>query len=101
RRVRDRAARGPGVLGGTGIGGAQVDFAHAGYGNFPLMVTPVARLAFVLLVWVFRSLLLPAKAVLLNLLSLGATYGLIVLFWQKGIGSEAVFGIPETGAIAF
>jgi len=54
-----------------------------------------------LLVRAFRSLLLPLKAVLLNLLSLGATYGLIVLFWQHGIGSQAVFGIAKTGAIAF
>jgi len=49
----------------------------------------------------FRSLLLPLKAVLLNLLSLGATYGLIVLFWQHGFGSEAVFDIAATGAITF
>jgi hypothetical protein len=55
----------------------------------------------VLLVRAFRSLLLPLKAVLLNLLSLGATYGRVVLFWQHGIGSEAVFNIAETGAITF
>jgi putative drug exporter of the RND superfamily len=101
QRVRDRAARIPGVLGVTGIGASQVDFAHAVYGNFPLMLTLIALLTYLLLVRVFRSLLLPAKAVLLSLLSLGATYGLIVLFWQEGIGSEAVFGVAETGAIAF
>jgi RND superfamily putative drug exporter len=100
-RVRDRAAQIPGVLGVTGVGASQADFAHAVYGSFPLMLTIVALLTYLLLVWVFRSLLLPAKAVLLNLLSLGATYGLVVLFWQKGIGSEAVFGVAETGAIAF
>jgi RND superfamily putative drug exporter len=55
----------------------------------------------VLLVRAFRSLLLPLKAVLLNLLSLAATLGLLVLFWQRGLGSEAVFGITETGAITF
>ncbi|HKA67669.1 MAG TPA: MMPL family transporter [Actinomycetes bacterium] len=100
-RVRDRAEQIPGVLGVTGIGASQADFAHAVYGTFPLMLTVVSLLTFLLLVWVFRSLLLPAKAVLLNLLSLAATYGLIVLFWQQGMGSEAVFGVAETGAIAF
>jgi RND superfamily putative drug exporter len=101
RRVRDRAAQLPGVLGVTGIGAAQTDFLHAVYGNFPLLLALIALLTYVLLVRAFRSLLLPLKAVLLNLLSLGATYGLIVLFWQHGIGSEAVFGIAATGAITF
>jgi RND superfamily putative drug exporter len=101
RRVRDRSEQLPGVLGVTGIGAAQIDFLHAVYGNFPLLLTLIALLTYVLLVRAFRSLLLPLKAVLLNLLSLGATYGLIVLFWQHGIGSEAVFGIAATGAITF
>jgi RND superfamily putative drug exporter len=85
----------------TGIGAVQIDFLHAVYGNFPLMLTLIALLTFVLLVRAFRSVLLPLKAVLLNLLSLGATYGLMVLFWQHGVGSEAVFGIAATGAITF
>jgi putative drug exporter of the RND superfamily len=101
RRVQDRAAQLPGVIGITGIGATQADFLHAVYGNFPLLLTLIALLTYLLLVRAFRSLLLPLKAVLLNLLSLGATYGLIVLFWQRGIGSEAVFGIAATGAITF
>ena len=101
KRVRDRSTELPGVIGVTGIGAAQIDFLHAVYGNFPLMLALIALLTYVLLVRAFRSLLLPLKAVLLNLLSLGATYGLIVLFWQHGIGSEAVFGIAKTGAVAF
>jgi len=101
KRVRDRSEALPGVIGITGIGAAQIDFLHAVYGNFPLMLTLIALLTYVLLVRAFRSLLLPLKAVLLNLLSLGATYGLIVLFWQHGVGSEAVFNIAKTGAIAF
>jgi RND superfamily putative drug exporter len=101
QRVQDRAAQLPGVLGVTGVGANQTDFLHAVYGNFPLLLTLITLLTYVLLVRAFRSLLLPLKAVLLNLLSLGATYGLIVLFWQQGIGSEAVFGIAATGAIAF
>jgi RND superfamily putative drug exporter len=65
------------------------------------MFTIIALLTFVLLVRAFRSLVLPLKAVVLNLVSLGATYGLVVLFWQYGYGSEAVFDIKETGAITF
>jgi putative drug exporter of the RND superfamily len=101
KQVRDRADDLPGVIGITGVGATQIDFLNAVYGNFPLMLTLIALLTFVLLVWAFRSLLLPLKAVVLNLVSLGATYGLIVLFWQRGLGSEAVFGITETGAITF
>ena len=58
-------------------------------------------LTYLLLVRAFRSLLLPLKAVLLNLVSLGATLGLMVLFWQHGFGSQAIFGIHATGAITF
>ena len=47
------------------------------------------------------TLLLPAKAVLLNLVSVGATYGVLVLVWQRGYGSDAIWGIPATGAITF
>jgi RND superfamily putative drug exporter len=101
RRVRDRSADLPGIIGITGIGAAQIDFLRAVYGNFPLMLALISLLTYVLLVRAFRSLLLPLKAVLLNLLSLGATYGLVVLFWQHGLGSNAVFGIAKTGAITF
>lgn len=57
------------------------------------MLALIALLTYVLLVRAFRSLLLPLKAVLFNLLSMGATFGVIVLFWQQGLGSELVFGI--------
>ena len=100
-RVIDRSEDLPGVIGVSGVGASQLDFMSAVYDNFPLMLTVITLLTFVLLVRAFRSLLLPLKAVLLNLLSLGATYGLTVLFWQYGIGSEAVFDISETGAITF
>jgi RND superfamily putative drug exporter len=90
-----------GVIGVTGLGSAQVDFLHAVYGNFPLVLLIIAALTYVLLVRAFRSLLLPLKAVILNLVSLTAVFGLMVLFWQKGIGSDAVFGIAETGAVTF
>jgi putative drug exporter of the RND superfamily len=87
---------------GAGIGGdgAQTtDFVHAVYGNFAPMLSLIALFTFVLLARAFRSLLLPLKAVLLNLLSVAATYGALVLIWQDGHGSKAIWGIPATGAI--
>jgi len=101
RRVKDAADGMPGVLGVAGLGTAQVDFLHAVYGNFPLMLSLIALLTYVLLVRAFRSLLLPLKAVILNLVSLSAVYGAMVLFWQDGHGSDALFGISETGAVTF
>ncbi|MEU3342313.1 MMPL family transporter [Streptomyces sp. NPDC006668] len=101
KRVKTAADGLPGVLGVAGIGAAQIDFLHAVYGNFPLMLTIIALLTYVLLVRAFRSLLLPLKAVLLNLISLAATLGVMVIFWQDGHGSDAVFGIAATGAITF
>jgi RND superfamily putative drug exporter len=100
-RVRDTvAAELPGVRVG-GAGAAQIDGLHAIYGKFPLMLGVIATVTFVLLARAFRSLLLPAKAVLLNLASVGATYGVLVLVWQRGYGSQAIWGIPATGAITF
>ncbi|HET6809660.1 MAG TPA: MMPL family transporter, partial [Acidimicrobiales bacterium] len=61
----------------------------------------IALATFVLLVRAFRSLLLAIKAVLLNLVSLGATFGLVTWFWQEGHGSKALFNIPATGALTF
>ncbi len=101
KRVKSAADGLPGVVGATGIGAAQIDFLHAVYGNFPLMLTIIAVLTYLLLVRAFRSLLLPFKAILLNLVSLAATLGLMVLFWQDGHGSRALFGIDATGAVTF
>ncbi|HZD71825.1 MAG TPA: MMPL family transporter [Actinomycetes bacterium] len=99
--VRDTlAAELPGVQVG-GAGASQIDALHAIYGNFPWMLAIIAVVTFVLLARAFRSLLLPAKAVLLNLISVGATYGVLVLVWQRGYGSDAIWGIPGTGAITF
>jgi len=99
-----RAVRGalatavPGALIG-GIGAVEVDMIHAVYGNFPLMLVLLGLLTFVLLARAFRSIVLPIKAVILNLLSLAAVYGALVLIWQKGFGSNAIWGIPATGTI--
>jgi len=100
-RVRDAAAAElPGALVGGG-GAGLIDGTHAIYGSFPLMLGAIAVVTFVVLARAFRSLLLPAKAVLLNLASVGASYGVLVLVWQRGYGSQAVWGIPATGAITF
>jgi RND superfamily putative drug exporter len=59
----------------------------------------VVLLTFILLARAFRSILLPIKAVVLNLLSLLAAYGIIVFIFQDGHGSEAIWGVPATHAI--
>ncbi len=101
REVRKVITDTPGVRGMAGIGPGQVDFGKAVYGNFPLVFALIILLTYVLLVRAFRSLLLPLKAVAFNLLSIAATFGAVVWFWQLGHGSEAVFGIAPTGAITF
>ena len=63
------------------------------------MVALIAGLTFILLARAFRSLVLSLKAVLLNVLSVGAAWGVMVLIWQNGIGSEAIWGIEATRAI--
>jgi RND superfamily putative drug exporter len=91
-----------GVPGRVEVGGntaQNVDFNSAVYGNFPLMLTVIAIVTFLLLARAFRSVVLAAKAVLVNLVSLGATFGFLVLFWQDGHGSNLIYGVPATGSI--
>ena len=76
-----------------------VDQIHSLYGDFPWVLAGLALITFVLLARAFRSLLLPLKAIALNLLSVGAVYGVLVLVWQDGHGSQAIWGLPATGAI--
>ncbi len=75
------------------------DFVHAVYGNFPYVLAFVVVLTFLLLARAFRSLLLPLKAVLLNLVSLAAAYGIVVFIFQEGHGAKAIWGVEATGAI--
>ena len=95
-RVR-AATAGDAVTGGEAAQSA--DFYDAVYGNFPLVIALIAGLTFLLLARAFRSLIIPLKAVLLNLLSVGAAWGLLVLVWQHGWGSELLWGIEATNAI--
>ncbi len=101
QRVKDALDGTPGVRGVSGVGALQIDYLNAVYGNFPLMLGLIVLVTYILLVRAFRSLLLPLKAVVLNLMSVAAVFGAMVLFWQDGHGSEAVFGIAPTGAITF
>jgi RND superfamily putative drug exporter len=78
---------------------ANADFIDAVYGSFPLMIALITITTFILLARAFRSLLLPAKAIVLNILSVAAAWGVLVLVWQHGFGSEAIWGIEATGSI--
>src|SRR5580700_2984650 len=89
----------PHVIGVGGDGASLIDFNHAVYGDFPLMLAIISVATFLLLVRAFRSVLLAAKAVVFNLISLTAAYGVLTWVWQDGHGSRALWGIPATGAI--
>jgi RND superfamily putative drug exporter len=75
------------------------DFIDAVYGSFPLMIALITITTFILLARAFRSLLLPLKAILLNILSVAAAWGVLVLVWQQGYGSELIWDIQATGSI--
>ena len=97
--VRD-AAHGAGS--DVSVGGqpaSNADFIDAVYGSFPLMIALITITTFILLARAFRSLLLPLKAIILNILSVAAAWGVLVLVWQEGFGSELIFGIEATGSI--
>jgi RND superfamily putative drug exporter len=97
--VREAAhAAGPDVRVG-GQPASNADFIDAVYGSFPLMIALITITTFILLARAFRSLLLPAKAILLNVLSVAAAWGVLVLVWQHGYGSELVWDIQATGSI--
>ncbi len=96
-RLRADLAGVPAEVGGGP--GQDIDFNHAVYGSFPLMLALIALVTFVLLARAFRSPILALKAVLLNIFSLGAAYGLMVLVWQQGHGSNLIWGIPATQSI--
>ncbi|MEU7059929.1 MMPL family transporter [Streptomyces sp. NPDC046197] len=98
-RVRAALANLPGGVEVGGNTAQNVDFNRAVYGNFPLMLAVISLLAFLLLAREFRSAVLAVKAVVVNLVSLGASFGFLVLFWQNGLGSQAVYGIAATGSI--
>ena len=66
-----------------------VDFLDLTYGAFPWLVLATLLLTYVLLLRAFRSVVLPLKAIVLNMLSIGAAYGLLVIFFKWG-GADAL-----------
>jgi RND superfamily putative drug exporter len=83
------------VGGQTAIG---VDLADILGQRLPFMFVAILLLSFVLLMLVFRSILVPLKAVIMNLLSIGAAYGVIVLIFQNG-WFKGLLGIGKEGPI--
>jgi RND superfamily putative drug exporter len=79
----------------VGATASYVDFTAKVSKRMPWLILVVVALAFVLLTVAFRSLVVPAKAAVLNLLSVGAAYGVVVAIFQWGWGSSLV-GIDET-----
>jgi RND superfamily putative drug exporter len=87
---------------GAGVGGIDAqnrDFISAVYGSFPLMIVLISILGYILLARAFRSLLLPAKAVALNIAGIAAAWGALTLIWQKGYGSSTLWSVPAIGSI--
>jgi putative drug exporter of the RND superfamily len=82
----------------TGVAAVDRDFLHALFGSFPLVLGLVLLLTLILLVRAFRSIVLAIKAVVLNLLSLAAAYGFVVIVFQQGHGSS-LWHVAATGSI--
>ncbi len=72
----------------TGAPAFGVDFLDRAYGAFPWLVIAVLVLSYLLLLRAFRSIVLPAKAVVMNLLSIAATYGVLVIVFRHGLGES-------------
>jgi len=76
-----------------------VDVTSKAWSSFPWLVLGVLVLSYLLLLRAFRSVFLPLKAVVMNLLSVGATYGILVLVFQHGAGKA--IGLQSTSQIDF
>ncbi len=88
----------PGVTANvTGDAAASKDFRDQLVDRLPLIFAFVFALAFVLMLVTFRSIVIPIKAIVLNLLSIGAAYGVLVLVFQEGYG-EDLLGFTSNGA---
>ncbi|HWC25068.1 MAG TPA: MMPL family transporter [Solirubrobacteraceae bacterium] len=74
------------------------DFNDLMKGNAPIVFAFVLSMAFALLLVTFRSIVIPIKAIVLNLLSVGAAYGVLVFVFQEGHG-EDLLGFESSGAI--
>lgn len=75
-----------------------VDFANVLSAKFPVFIALVVVLAFLLLAMVFRSLVVPLTAAVMNILSIGAAFGSVVAVFQWG-WLDALFGVSKTGPV--
>ena len=82
----------------TGVTAEDVDFTHQMKYGVPYVIAFVLVLAFCLLLLAFRSIVVPLKAIVLNLLSVGAAYGVLVLVFQHR-WAEGLLGFHSNGAI--
>ncbi len=82
----------------TGETAESLDYFALVHHWLPIVFSFVLTLSFVLLTVAFRSIVVPLKAIVLNLLSVGAAYGLLVLVFQMGVGNE-LFGFQQVEAI--
>ncbi|MBI5288448.1 MAG: MMPL family transporter [Chloroflexi bacterium] len=108
RQVVDRLRNAyvPAAFDGTGleahVGGASAgttDYVNTMNSYLPVVIGFVLALSFVLLLMVFRSIVIPVKAIIMNLLSVGAAYGLIVLVFQHGVGA-GLLGFHQVDTVA-
>ena len=83
----------------TGVTAGSKDFNDAMIAHAPIVFAFVLSLAFILLLVTFRSIVVPIKAIVLNLLSAGAAYGILVLVFQDGHG-EKLLDFQSVGGIA-
>jgi RND superfamily putative drug exporter len=82
-----------------GEGAASVDYVNSTYGAFPILFAVVAIVTFLLMARGLKSILLPLKAVLLNALSVAASYGVLVLVFQHGFGMKLLWGTNAYGVV--
>jgi len=99
-RLRDDyvpQARFPGEALVSGAPAFGVDFIDKAYDAFPWLIAAVLVLSYLILLRAFRSVVLPVKAVIMNVLSVSATYGVLVLFFQHHWGS--IFSLQQSPQI--
>ncbi len=94
--IRQTVPPGAQVGGRAAVG---IDEVSTTYGAFPLLFGVVALVTFLLLARGLKSILLPAKAVVLNALSVAASYGILVLVFQHGLGMQALWGTSSYGSV--
>jgi RND superfamily putative drug exporter len=82
----------------TGATALNLDYFDMTDAYMPIVLAFVLGLSFLLLIVVFRSIVVPLKAIIMNLLSVGAAYGLLVLVFQKGVGA-GILGFQQIDAI--